>query len=389
MRIALDARTIYQPARRGIGKTLVELYRHVAALRPDWSVLALHRGGAPAGAEPGAPGLPPNIHPHRIEMLGDRADAWLRLRLPLAAWRGGADLLHCPANRCPSWLPLPTVVTIHDLIPLDQPDAYDPALVRRFERSVAVACRRAAWVLCPSAYTRDQLVARYGANAQRITVNPWAPLSSLGRPPTEAPAALLARYGVTQPFVLHFGSTEPRKNSHRLIEAWAATERTARRGWQLLIVGLNGLNPGTSACAALATAAQRLGVGDSVLLRGFAPESDLPGLLAAAGVLAYPSLAEGFGLPILDAWASDLPVLTGNRTSLPEVAGDAALLVDPLDPCAMARGLAHLMQDAQLREDLVARGRVRRQTYSWPATAARFIDTLETVAAAGTRRRAA
>jgi glycosyltransferase involved in cell wall biosynthesis len=386
MRIALDARTIYQPTRRGIGKTLLELYRHAAALRPDWAIEALHRGNqAPLADDPAWP--PRNIRPRPIEMPGDRADAWLRLRLPLAAWWRGAELLHCPANLCPSWLPVPTVVTIHDLIPLDFPGDYPPLVVRRFEQSVRMACWRAAWLLCPSAYTAGQLIRRYGADPERTTVIPWAALPTLGRPPADSSQALLARYGVRKPFVLHFGALEPRKNSRRLIEAWATIPPAVRKGWQMLFVGVDA--PQGPADSALAAEARRLGVADSILIRGFAPESELPGLMAGADVLAYPSIAEGFGLPILDAWASDLPVLTGCRTSLPEIAGDAAMLVDPLATDAIAAGLARLMQDSPLRAELAARGRVRRQRYSWSAAATRFVEALETAGAAVSRRHAA
>ncbi len=370
MRIALDARTVYRPHRRGTGKNLIDLYRQVAAMRPEWEVLAYHRQ-----EQPDLPGInAPFMHERRVEMAGDRFDAWGRLRLPLCAWQDGADLLHCPANHCPSWLPLPTVVTIHDLIPLDLPGEVPAGEAARFESSVKLACRRAAWIVTPSLYTAQRLVSEFGADAQRITVNPWAADASTRKLPPEDYLPALDRLGIAQPFVLHFGAGQGRKNTRRLLEAWAMLEAPLRRRWQLVVVGLD--EPGQSRLEELA---RKLNVNATVLLRGFAEEADLPALLSAAGVLAYPSLSEGFGLPVLDAWATDTPVLSSNNSSIPEVAGDAAVLVDPTDSCGIARGLGRLLADAALRRDLIDRGRLRRTEYTWERTAWRFVETLERV----------
>ena len=167
MHIALDARTIYRPCRRGTAKNLIDLYRHTAQVRPTWRVVGFHR----------TTGDLPAVLPHRscdprlIEMISDRVDAWGRWRLPLAAWRTGADLLHCPSNHCPTWMPLPTVVTVHNLVPLDLPQGRDPIEVRRFEQSIRCACTKAAWIICPSHYTRDRLISQFNADPQRITVD--------------------------------------------------------------------------------------------------------------------------------------------------------------------------------------------------------------------------
>ena len=368
MRIALDARTIYWPVRRGTGRNLIDLYRHLSMIRRHWQVLAYHRLTAPI-----EPPLPqPFVQPRLIEMPGDRFDAWQRFRLPLAAWRDEADLLHCPANTCPGWMPLDTVVTIHDLIPLDLPAGRPAGEVRRFEQSVRTACRRAAWLICPSVYTRNRLVHQFGADPARLTVNPWAPDSSMRRVEPDEYAPVLQRYGIDRPFVLHFGAVAPRKNTRRLLKAWARLDRSIRTEWRLLVVGLD-----ETFRSRMAHAAERWGIGDSVVLGGFADEADLPALLSGADVLAYPSLSEGFGLPILDAWVTGTAVLTANRTSLPEVAADAACLVDPTDTDEISTALAQLIVDPANRADLVERGRKRVRQYTWARTARRFAEALE------------
>jgi glycosyltransferase involved in cell wall biosynthesis len=371
MRIALDARTIYRTVRRGTGKNLIDLYRTVARMRPDWHIIAYHRTAAD---------LPdafdePNVEPRLIEMPGDRIGAWGRWRLPLAAWRDGADLLHCPANLCPMWMPVPTLVTIHDLIPLDMPSGRPGGELRQFEQSVKTACRRASGIVTPSSYTRDRLINEFAGDPDHITVNHWAPDRSVRLVEDAERSPVLMRYGIDKPFALHFGAPAPRKNTRRVIESWAMIGSKARQCYQLLIVGLDG--------DSLAKAQQRvnnLGIADSVRLRGFADEADLPTLLSAARVLLYPSLSEGFGLPILDAWQTGTAVLTSNTTSLPEVAGDGAVLVDPTDPRQIATRTLRLMRDAVLRHHMNTISATLVQAFTWPATAERFIHAVERAA---------
>ena len=373
MHIAVDARTMYRPIRRGTGKNLVDLYRTVARLRPDWLITAYHR--QPKHVDD-AHGLDePNIEPRFIEMRGDRFHAWERWRLPLAAWRDGADLLHCPANHCPTWMPVPTLVTIHDLIPLDMPQGRPASEVRQFEQSIRTACRSAAGIICPSDYTCDRLIGEFNASPQSITVNPWAADARVQLIPGDQWPMVLQRYGIDRPFVLHFGGPAPRKNTKRMLEAWALAGSAIRCKNQLLIVGLDG-----SSLAEMEVRLHTLGLGESVRLHGFADGADLPTLMSAATALAYPSLSEGFGLPILDAWATNTPVLCSDETSLPELAGDAALLADPTDSRAIALGVSKLLRDQSLRRMLTDRGRSRLTSYTWKATADRFIGAAERIA---------
>lgn len=383
MRIGLDARTIYCPQRRGIGKSLVRLYQNLQLVRPDWQVIAYHRTWCD---EQPLPELFAEafVEPRCIEMPGDRFDAWQRVRLPMAARLDGVDLLHCPANACPSWTPVPTVTTIHDLIPMDHPDTVSGSMARQFERAVHIACRRAAVITCPSIYTMRRLIRDLGVEGHRIHLTPWGADGEAANFTPEHLDAVMARYRISAPFVLHFGAADPRKNTRQLLEAWALLGGRSRRRWQLLVVGLDAAAQGD-----LMSYCHALGVHDTVSLHGFAPEEDVPALLAAAGVLAYPSRAEGFGLPILEAFAAGTAVLTGNRTSLPEVAGDAAILVDPTDPVAIAHGLGQLLRDGPLREELVRRGVGQLAQYTWTECAERFARALESVVEPCVTRRAA
>lgn len=416
MRLGLDARTIYSNTRRGIGATALRLYQELARIRPHWQIYAYHRAPAispgnspgsdpgntprsltsntPANAPAGDGGVfrldaddasffpdaqqrpPDNFVPRCVEMVGDRFDAWLNLRMPLAARLDGCDLLHFPANDCPPWPGLPSVVTLHDLIPLDLPHTQTPAQLGRFRKSLRHARRSADRVFCPSQYTRDQLIAQQGFDPQRVSVLPWA--VDLPRESVDAYSAmpLLEKLGIRPPFVLHFGAADPRKNTRQLIDAWALLRSQVRRGWSLLIVGLDDASRFNHQ-----QTINRLGLGGSIALAGYLPQPTRDMLLQAASILAYPSAAEGFGLPILEGYAAGAAVLCGRNTSQVELAADAAVMVDTVDLCDLIAGLTRLMRDSQLRQSLVEAGQAQVRQYQWRQTAEQFAQCVEALAA--------
>jgi len=214
--------------------------------------------------------------------------------------------------------------------------------------------------------------------AAKVTVFPWAPDQAIRR--VEDPAELDAargRYGLAagEPYVFGFGAADPRKNTAGLVRAYARLPAGLRREFRLLLVGIQ-----PEALPGFRELAGGLGLGDRVLFHGYMPDADLSGLLSGAALLGFPSRNEGFGLPILDAFVCGTPVLTGNRTSLPEVAGDAAVLVDPDDADALAEALRRLLGDDGLRRDLRARGFERSKHFTWERTADAVAGVFERVA---------
>jgi alpha-1,3-rhamnosyl/mannosyltransferase len=362
MRIAVDARQVYRPHRRGTGKNLIDLYETLAARRPGWSFTMIHRDDVP---DPPLAGLP-NVHRKRVDIPGgDRFNLWEQVRLPAAAWASGADVLHAPANTGPAVPLTRMVVTVHDLIPLEiTPDSPD---THRWVRQVKTAARAARRVITPSEYSKGRIVEVLGVPADRVTVIPWAPDRRLRR--VDDPAELdrvRAKYGLRtgERYVFGFGAADPRKNTARLIEAFAGLPAGVRAEFRLLLVGVQG-----PALADFRTLAEAHGAADRVVVHGFADEADVPALLSGAAVLAFPSRSEGFGLPLLDAFVCRAAVLAGDRTSLPEVAGDAAVLVNPDDTEAVRDGLRRLLEDEALRAELIARGAERVTGYTWERVA--------------------
>jgi glycosyltransferase involved in cell wall biosynthesis len=190
--------------------------------------------------------------------------------------------------------------------------------------------------------------------------------------PPEVEAAR-RRHGIDRPYLLSVGTIQPRKNLLRLIDAWAAYLSSSPATAAMLVIAGK---PGWLTQQIERRAAD-LGIVDRVHYTGYVADGDLPALLSGAIAYLLPSLYEGFGLPVLEAQACGTPVLTSTTSSLPEVAGDAAVLVDPMDTAAIRDGIARLIEDAELREGLRARGLARVADRSWEHTARRTLAVLE------------
>ena len=343
MRIGVDARAAAEvPA--GRGRYVRELLSALAALEDDGTRYRLYAREAWG------------------ELPGDRF-AWVLRGLPdpvWHAWAAGAASRSCGAflstnSYLTAWLTrIPTAVVVYDLVPWVDPVNAQARAARIERATIGGAVRRADAFLCISEATRRDLVARFPAAADRSRVVPLAADPRFAAP--GAPASL----GV--PYVLGVGTLEPRKNLVRLIEAWAALPRTVRGDHVLALVGPTGWDVDATLAAAHARP-------DDVRLLGFVSDEELAAMYAGATAFAYPSTYEGFGLPVLEAMAAGAPVVTSSVSSLPEVAGEAAVLVDPYDVRAIRDALAAVLADPAQREALRARGRERAAAFSWERTA--------------------
>lgn len=368
MRIGLDARTMTMPRPRGTGRCLLDVYRRLPPLRPDWEFVLYHQRTVPLGVEHEAL-RHPNVTLRCIDIPGDRINAWFQVRLPAAALLDRIDLLHLPANAAPVWCPVPAVVTIHDLTPLKIPGEVSMQTERRFRRGVQRAVRHAVHLITVSQATREALRERFGVSAERVTVIPWAADSRIARQghrplDEDRRAALRAKYELGPRWLMHFAGSTPRKNAAGVLAALEQMTPARRHGVQVVLVG-------TEPAAyrqELAKLAERLGVAAHCRILGFVEFADLPALLHGACGLLMPSRDEGFGLPILDAFACGVPVLTANVSSMPEVAGDAAVYCDPDDARSIAQGIERLL-DPPTAADLVERGRARLGLFTWEHTA--------------------
>jgi alpha-1,3-rhamnosyl/mannosyltransferase len=275
--------------------------------------------------------------------------------------------------------PCPTVVTIHDLIPLRFP-AYTRGpwhlYAAAFRAWAALLARRAAAVITDSAHSQTDLVRLLGLATERVHVIPIG-IGEEFQPglPAEAVAVAIARYGIRGSYLLAVGNFLPHKNLPRLVEAYGLLPEAQRARVSLVLAG----TPGGHGPARPVDPASL--AGPDVLRPGFIAPEELPYLYAGATALVCPSLAEGFGLPVLEAMACGTPVVCARAGALPEVAGDAALYVDPTDARSIAAGLARILEDEALRRELASRGLARARLFEARKTTARLVDLLEGVAA--------
>lgn len=283
-------------------------------------------------------------------------DAWHRLRRPaVERATGPVDVIHATGLAMPPPT-VPIVWTLHDVAWRRDPSTFTPRGVRFFEAALALARRDAALVLCSSEATiADALDA--GLDPERLRL---VPLGVRPPPPLDPDAAdeVRRRHGIDRPYVLSVGTAEPRKNLGMLVAAMTEVDRP---DIDLVLVGGEGWGPDVATLAAP--------LGGRVRRLGFLTDHDLGALYGGAAAFAYPSRWEGFGLPVLEAMAAGAPVITSAGTSCAEVAGGAALLVDPADAADLAAALRSVLDDEGLRARLRAAGPVRAAEFTWERTA--------------------
>jgi glycosyltransferase involved in cell wall biosynthesis len=308
---------------------------------------------------------------------------WHRAKVPLPAdwFSGPVDLYHSPDFVLPPLRRARGVITVHDLAFLVRPDCADARLRAYLEDVVPRSVQRADFIIADSENTRNDLVVLLGVPFSSVAVVPGGVEERFS---TVTDDGLLqqvrTRVGVgTAPFVLAIGVIEPRKNLNRLMDAFALLkqQRKVPENLKLVLAGGKGwLFDGIFEHHAASP------VRPDIMMPGFVPDDLLPALYSAAELLAFPSLYEGFGLPILEAMACGTPVVASRSSCLPEVAEGAALLVDPTSVDGLASALERVLTDASLREDLVAKGRRRAAGYTWRRAAEQLLDVYRRLGAA-------
>jgi glycosyltransferase involved in cell wall biosynthesis len=303
----------------------------------------------------------------RLARLGENVEQvwWEQVGIVLAGSREKVDLLHCPYWTNPIWSPWPTVVTVHDVIQFVLPEYAWRKISRAYFGLVSAGARRANALITVSESSKRDIVKILGLAPERIHVIGNAVDSSL-YPVRDAwqLKAVRERYGIAPRFILYFGGFDLRKNVPRIIEAYSRLPDPLRKEYQLVIAGRyqhlgHPLYPDPRATVAA------LGLDANVVFTGQIREQDKAPLYSAATIFVFPSLYEGFGMPVLEAMACGTPVVTSNLSALPEVAGEAGLLVNPYEPAAISDGMVELLESQARREDLSRRGLERARGFNW------------------------
>ena len=362
MRIGIDARKLHD---FGIGTYIRNLLRHLARIDHETEYVLFCR----PGDRPSLGALGENFRTV-VETAGNYSVAE-QLRVPLALRREGVTLFHAPHYVLPPLVACRSVVTIHDCIHLMFPQYLPNRLAHTYARmSISLAARRATRVLTVSESSKRDILRFVDAPPEKIDVIYNAYDERFGVEPREEDVVRVReRYQLHDEFVLYAGNVKPHKNLERLIQAFDLVRRRGLDHLKLVLIGDE-----ISRYAALRRAVHRHQLHKYVRFLGYLPETTLAVMYRLAGVFVFPSLYEGFGLPPLEAMASGTPVVTSNVSSLPEVAGEAAVLVDPYEPTAIADGIYRVLTDESLRRNLRQRGLARASQFSWEASVRRVRD---------------
>jgi glycosyltransferase involved in cell wall biosynthesis len=387
MRIGINAHLLafaenYRQA--GLSRYIYELLLRLPAAAPKARFIAYVGNHKPPTDLRAA--LPGNLRLSNSLLPTQRAPvriAWEQTLLPIAAARDRLALLHCPVNVRPLLSPCPTVVTVHDLIFLRYPEKFQPAKRLYLKVSTTWSCRHAAHVIAVSEATRRDVVDLLGVNPERVTTvhngvgEQFRPLDPQTRETFRQDKGIAGR------LVLFLGTLEPRKNVQTLLQAFAALARDATLDDVTLAIG------GSKGWYydEIFSTAERLGLQESGRVRflGRVPDEELPLWYNIAAVFAYPSLYEGFGLPVLEAMACGVPVLASNTSSFPEVVSTAGMLLDPLDVSAWSQAMRELLANTTHAKELSKRGLVQASEFSWDRAARATLDIYNQVLSAKRR----
>jgi glycosyltransferase involved in cell wall biosynthesis len=288
------------------------------------------------------------------------------LLLGRRARRAGAELVHHPRHLVPPehGLPGPSVVTVHDVLPLSEPEHYSKLILWRYRVLARSAVRSAALVLTGSRYSAGEIERRLGVDPARIRVTPYGVEERFR--PAEVDRERLAGLGVRGPYVLCVGTLEPRKNLAGTVRAFERVQRNFPEHSLVLIGGRGWMGDDLGALLERTEA--------RVVRPGYVGDEELVQLYSGADCFVFPSFSEGFGFPVLEAMACGAPVIAGDRASLPEVVGDAGVLVDPGDDEAIAGALAELLGSPERRKALRERGLEHSRGFSWNDTARMTVE---------------
>jgi glycosyltransferase involved in cell wall biosynthesis len=370
VRIAIDARKLRD---YGIGTYVRNLLRHLARIdRTTEYVLLCRPVDVELGRELG----------ENFRTVPERAGPYTmreQLNVPLDLRREGIELFHAPHYVLPPLVPCKAVVTIHDCIHLRFPQYLPNRLAYAYARSsLWIATHRASRVLTVSETSKRDILRYFRVPESKIDVIYNAIDERFGETPADDEIQRVReRYQLNDPFVLYAGNIKPHKNLERLIEAFHTLRKSsAFESTKLLIIGDE-----ISKYATLRRAVHRYKLHKHVRFLGFVSDKTLACLYRLAGVFVFPSLYEGFGLPPLEAMASGTPVITSNVSSLPEVVGDAALLIDPYEPDAIADAMRRVLTEPALAAGLRERGLVRVRDFSWERSVRRVRQIYDEVLA--------
>jgi alpha-1,3-rhamnosyl/mannosyltransferase len=362
----LDARTA-SPHFPGIGRYVASLACALAPLlRPDERLTVLENPAHRVVTEPGVA---------RVQVNASPFSAAQQIRIPRLLHSLDADLYHSAYLLMPYRPGVPTVLTVYDLIPMLLPAQSSARATLLFRSAMRLALRAAQRVIVISESTRADLLAHFLVSPGRITAIPLAADPAFRPQGEEAVTEVRRRYGLPLAYTLYVGSNKPHKNLTGLIDAWAqVTAAPATAAQTLVMAGAWERQSDRVRERVAGTSAE-----ERIRWLGPVAEADLPALYSGAALFVFPSLYEGFGLPVLEAMACGAPVICSESSSLPEVAGNAAQRVDTRRPAALADAIQAVLTNPALQDEMRAKGLAQAARFSWGQAARRTLEVYRTL----------
>ena len=374
MKIGIEVQRLFRRRKFGIESSSLELIKTLQALGGNHQFVIFAKEDEDKTCLPESDNL-------RIKTLGGKLFAdFEQILLPLAARREHVDILHCTGNTRPYYSPVPVVQTLHDVIFMDRISSED-TFYQRFgnhyrRRVVPVVTPRSQMVITVSQYEKDRIVQRLHIDPEKVQVVYNGINEDRFHPNYDVVSKNTVRkkYGLPEDFILFLGNPATRKNPARVIEAYVNYAAGSRRPLALVTPGLSG-----------AYIREKLGKmqypysPEQFITPGYISDADLPVLYGLSTVFLFPSISEGFGMPVVEAMACGAPVITSNISCLPEIAGHAAVLTNPLDTLDIASAIQSLTQDREMRSNLVEAGFRNARRFSWKKTAESVLGIYEFV----------
>lgn len=359
----------------GVSQYIIQFLRHCRAFGPDMEFDVLLYEDEKAVYTDHDPELNPICQDERWRKPAANI-LWHQIGYPGFCRKHGYDVAFIPGGnrRLPWRSPCPTVVTCHDLGILHVPDKYDALHAFYNRRVLPGLLRRQTQILTVSEASKQDIVSYTGVPAERVGVAYNGVDHDTYQPgdPDEARAIVEKNYGVGAPYLLYISRIDhPGKNHIRLIEAFNQMKSATELPHKLVLAGSD-----WSRAEEVHAAAEQSEFADDIVFAGFAPAEDLPALYRAAEVFVFPSLFEGFGIPIVEAMSCGTPVACADISCLPEVAGDAAVLFEPYNSMAIASAMEQLLTDGELRAQHIERGHERARRYNWRDCVKQTVDTI-------------
>lgn len=374
MKIAIDIRTINKP-RSGVGYYVTNLIQKLQEIDTDNNYCLISNNGEYENtfrAQPNFENLRTCIS-NENHLIGD---FWESFYLPRLLEKKNVSVFHGPAFMVPLIKrKMGTVVTIHDIVSFIMPDTIPMKYAFYMRNLIKLVSRRADRIISVSQSTKKDLITWLGVPEEKITVVHQA-VSGIFRPAAsgDGGAEIRRRFGIHGRYMLFVGNLEPRKNLIRLMEAFAMARERLGGPIQLVICGKKGW-----LCSGILKTCERIRRGDDILITNYVNEIDLLGLYQNAEMFVFPTRYEGFGLPALEAMACGAPVITSNVSSLPEITGGAAMLINPSDVGEISEAMIKLAGSASLRSELREKGFKQAKLFSWTKTARETLDVYRTL----------